>query len=592
MKSVIRRRREAVARPGRAVVALLTAGAAVVAAAGSANAFPSGHAEHRTVAVIVQAPGHQSAAKAALRSLGGRVTRDLDIVSGFAATLPADRVTQLSRTAGVLAVTPDEHVTMRGADDRQFYGHDVRSLPVPVYRHEVGADRLAAEGIDGSGVTVALVDTGIAPVSDLAGRVVNVADPVTGMPGLDCVNFSGESGCNDSYGHGTFIAGLIAGSGADSYGAYGGVARGARLVSIKIAGRDGSADVSKVLAAIQWVVSFKDTYGIRVLNLSLGTDSRADYRHDPLNFAVERAWTSGIAVIVSAGNRGPSAGTISKPADDPLVVTVGAVDDRETWSTSDDTLPNFASRGPTAQGLAKPDIAAPGGHVVSLRSPGSHVEEIAPGGPLSGSPYRRGSGTSQSAGVVSGVAALLLQAHPTWTPDQIKAALIATAQTPLARDPAGVGAGVVDAYAASHSTPGSFTTYATPPSEGTGTTSDPGGLESARGTEHVTGRKCTSYEKLVFTDCDAVKGDETSQGTLYDPYGYTRSAWDGSTWYSSQWASGLDGSTWYGSTWYGSTWYGQPNGSTWYGSTWYGGTEGSTWYGASLEGSTWYGVWD
>lgn len=538
--------------------------------------------------VIVQAPGAVARAERAVRDAGGTVRAELAIVRGFAATVPAGSLPALRAVPGVLAVTPDDRVAMRDAGPYTFYGHDLRDLPVPVYRHEVGADRLAADGITGSGVTVALVDTGIAPVGDLDGAVRSVADPVSGAPGAACVNFSGEAGCGDSYGHGTFIAGLIAGSGKASYGAYGGVAPGAKLVSIKIAGRDGSADVSKVLAAIQWAVSFKDVYGIRVLNLSLGTDSTADYRHDPLNFAVERAWTSGLAVVVSAGNRGPQARTISKPADDPLVITVGAVDDRETWSVSDDTLPNFASRGPTADGRAKPDIAAPGGHVVSLRSPGSHVEEVAPGGPLSGSPYRRGSGTSQSAGVVSGLAALAFQAHPDWTPDQLKAAFVATAQQPLTRDAAGIGAGVVDGYAAVHSTPTGYRTYAAPLSDGAGTTAEPGGLESARGTVHVTGRPCTSYEQMLDPDCDAVTGDETAQGTLYDPYGYTRSAWNAGSWYSSQWVSGLDGSSWYGSSWYGSSWYG----SSWYGSSWYGGTEGSSWYGASLEGSSWYGVWD
>ncbi|MDX6273798.1 MAG: serine protease AprX [Frankiales bacterium] len=589
MGSAVLKRVRSVGLVGAAVlVAVLSSGAAAGPTAASTTRPAIGSSS-----VIVQAPGAQAGAKAAVRALGGVVTRDLPIVRGFAATVPADQVAALRSTSGVLAVTPDDHVSMRSIDGGgrggfQFYGHDLEDLPRPVYRHEVGADRLNADGVTGKGVTVALIDTGVAPVSDLASTVLNVADPVTGMPGDDCVNFSGEAGCNDSYGHGTFIAGLIAGSGAASYGFYGGVAPEAKIVSIKIAGRDGSADVSKVLAAIQWAVSFKDTYGIRVLNLSLGTDSTADYRHDPLNFAVERAWTSGVAVVVAAGNRGPATRTISKPADDPLVITVGAVDDRETSTVTDDTLPNFASRGPTAQGLAKPDIAAPGGHVVSLRSPGSRVEEVAPGGPLSGSPYRRGSGTSQSTGVVSGLAALAFQAHPDWSPDQLKGALVATAQASFSRDASGVGAGVVDGYRAVHSVPQPFATYARTPSDGAGTTFEPGGLESARGTEHVTGRPCAAAQRSLDKDCDAVKGAETAQGTYYDPYGYTGSAWTGSTWYSSQWASGLDGSTWYGSTWYGSTWYG----STWYGSTWYGGTEGSTWYGASLEGSTWYGVWD
>ena len=198
-----------------------------------------------------------------------------------------------------------------------------------VYRETTGATTLAGEGITGTGVTVALVDTGVADVTDLAGRVLDVTDPLTGVI-KRCVDFSGEGQCGDSYGHGTFLAGIIAGTGASSNGRWKGMAPGAKIISLKVAGRDGSSDVSKVLAAIQWAVSFRQQYGIRVLNLSLGTDSTQSWKVDPLNYAVERAWQAGIVVTVAASNRGPSPGTISKPGDDPWVLTVGAVDDRGT----------------------------------------------------------------------------------------------------------------------------------------------------------------------------------------------------------------------------------------------------------------------
>src|SRR5207249_1124844 len=158
---------------------------------------------------------------------------------------------------------------------------------------------------------------------DLAGRVLPVTDDLTGQV-TTCENLSGDPDCADNYGHGTFLAGIIAGSGASSGGAYKGIAPDAKLVSIKIAGANGACDVSNILAAIQWVVSFKSRYGIKVLNLSLGTDSTQTYRTDPLNYAVERAWAAGIAVVVSASNRGPDPRTISKPGDDPFVITVGA----------------------------------------------------------------------------------------------------------------------------------------------------------------------------------------------------------------------------------------------------------------------------
>jgi serine protease AprX len=184
---------------------------------------------------------------------------------------------------------------------------------------------------------------------------------------------------------------------------------------VKIAGADGAADVSNVLAAIQWVVSFKDKYDIRVLNLSLGTDSAQSYTTDPLNYAVERAWAAGITVVVSAGNNGPDPRTISKPADDPWVITAGATDDRGTAGVGDDTLPAFSGRGPTAaNGLFKPDVVAPSAHMVSLRAPGSTIDTKFPNY-VDGS-YRQGSGTSMAAGVVSGAVALMLQANPSLPP--------------------------------------------------------------------------------------------------------------------------------------------------------------------------------
>src|SRR5205807_6455433 len=272
---------------------------------------------------------------------------------------------------------------------------------------------------DGDGVTVAVVDTGIAQVPDLAGRVIGGAD------------FSGGSNpYSDDFGHGTFVAGIIAGNGASSNGAYKGVAPKAKLVSVKIAGRDGSSDITHVLAAIQWAVSFRNDYGIRVLNLSLGTDSTQPYMLSPLDGAVERAWDAGIVVTVSAGNCGTDPSDpcmIRKPADDPLVITVGALDDKGTPGRGDDVMAGFSGVGPTAaDGLTKPDLVASGRSVISLRAPGSKVDTAYPGSRV-GTAYLTGSGTSFSNAVTSGSAAPLLQREPNLTPDQVKARLLGTA---------------------------------------------------------------------------------------------------------------------------------------------------------------------
>ena len=517
--------------------------------------------------VLVQGAG----AAAAVRSAGGTVTTALPIVDGVAATLPANEVATLE--ARGLRVTPDERVQVQATPSS-----GTSSTVNPVVNREIGADALHARGITGKGVRIAVVDTGITEVADLQGRIVPVADPhdtssVDGRATVKCVDFSGDDTCADHYGHGTFMGGLAAGTGAASGGLYKGTAPGAELISIKIAGRDGSADVSKVLAAVQWAVSFKDQYGIRVLNLSLGTNSTAHYRTDPLNYAVERAWRAGLVVVVSASNRGPAASTISKPADDPLVLTVGAVDDRETPATSDDRLPRFSGRGPTAHGLAKPDVVAPGGRVVGLRSPGSTIEQVAPGGGID-AVYRRGSGTSMSAAVVSGLTALLLEANPSWTPDRVKFALMSTARKVAVDDPLAVGRGLVDGPAALAAAPG-LANLDVPglPSDGSGS------IDDSRGDVRVTGEcgdpSCT------------VAGSDTAQGRLFNDFsnGAYQGDWTGSSWYGSQWTSPF-GSSWYGSSWYGSSWYG----SSWYGSSWYG-NEDATDYGTSLQGSSWYGAW-
>jgi len=318
-----------------ALVGLLVVALAVGAPADGAppSAGPAGPVE-----VIVQKWwAADRGPELAVQRLGGRVTRALPIVAGFAATLPGGRaLADLAGVPGVRAVTPDREVHVQG----MATVGQIRS----VYPKVVRADDAWRNGVTGQGVTVAVVDTGIADVPDLAGRIVQVMQGLG--PPQPCKNLSGELDCDDAYGHGTFVAGVIAGNGASSGGRWKGVAPAARVLSVKIAGANGAADVSNVLAAIQWVVSFKDDYGIRVLNLSLGTDSTQTYRTDPFNYAVERAWDAGIAVVVAASNQGPDPGTIAKPGDDPWVITVGATDDRGTRALNDDLLPDFTARGP------------------------------------------------------------------------------------------------------------------------------------------------------------------------------------------------------------------------------------------------------
>jgi len=531
--------------------------ASILAAATVAGFIATAPQVHR-IKVIVQTRD-LTAAEHAVQGAGGVITQPLSIINGFAATVPADALARLRAQQAIRAIALDGPVHVLGQPDAS----KLRS----VYQKSVNADKAWNSGYTGSGVTIAMVDTGIAPVGDLAGRIKTVTTDALGLQTAPCMNFSGEPNCNDSYGHGTFIAGLAGSSGASSGGAYTGIAPDVKFVSVKIAGRDGSADVSKVLAAIQWVVSYKDKYGIKVLNLSLGTDSSQTYRTDPFDYAVEQAWQAGIAVVVSAGNLGPNPQTISKPADDPFVITVGAVDDKGTQGLGDDELPNFSSRGPTAaDGLTKPDVAAPGAHVPSLRAPGSAVDTNFP--TYIDANYRRGSGTSMSAGIVSGSVALLLQAHPSWSPDRIKYALMSTAHNVASNDPNDVGSGEIDVQAALNA-PAGLANQGVTPGDGTGS------IDLSRGSVQT---QLNDPAGTVLT------GLQTAQLLTFSNLLYITTPWTSLTWPVSQFA----GSGWYGSGWYGSGWYG----SGWYGSGWYGTPGGSGWYGSGWYGSGWYGVWD
>ncbi|MBV8692345.1 MAG: S8 family peptidase [Actinobacteria bacterium] len=509
--------------------------------------------------------------EAAIEHLGGTVTRDLSIVDGFAATIPTSATGELSSLDGIRAVTLDEKMQPTGLLGGGGGGNSQAALK-SVAPQEMQADDMWRAGYTGQGVTVAVIDTGIANVPDLAGRIVPVKNDLNLLQAPQpCLNLSGEPDCTDNHGHGTFVAGLIAGNGASSNGAWKGIAPSANVLSVKVAGRDGSADVSNVLAAIQWVVSFKDRYGIKVVNLSLGTDSTQSYTVDPLNFAVEKAWDSGITVVVAASNRGPDAQTISKPGDDPLVITVGAVDDMGTPGLGDDELPDFSSHGPTAaDGLAKPDVVAPGAHIVSLRAPGSDVDVQFP--TYVDGAYRKGSGTSFSTGEVSGAVALLNQANPSWTPDRIKFALMATAHNVASTDAMAVGAGIVDVNSARTATAGLA-------NQGVARSNGLGSLDLSRGSVLVT---------LNDPMGTLVSGTLTAQNLLWNPLVYTLGLWNPITWYTTDAA----GSRWYGSRWYGSRWYGEVDGSRWYGSRWYGQATGSRWYGSRWYGSAWYGAWE
>jgi serine protease AprX len=532
------------------LLAVATAAMAVAAGAvGTTSARDPG------VTVLVSEAGSAGhAAEHAVARLGGHVLRHFSVIDGFAARLPDSAVAALRAVPGVRWVSPDRSLHLEAQ-----YGQD-SGVASAVYTDVVRASKTWGMGVTGSGVTVALIDTGVNTSGDLAGQVVHAED------------FTAEQNNADSYGHGTFVAGLIDGTGAGSGGTIKGVAPGAKLVSIKIAGADGTTDVLKVLAALEWIVDYKDVYGIRVVNLSLGFNADQSYLVDPLDFAVERVWNDGIVVVAAAGNGNNAPGSITSPGDDPRVITVGSSNDHTTLALSDDNFATFSSIGPTVDGFTKPEILAPGRSVVSSRSPGSTIDTTYPTSEI-GTSYAKGSGTSFSSAIAAGVAALVLQRTPTLTPDQVKQRMVSTARVIGGTNTQPWWPGDVDAFGAAMSLD------LTPANVGIAPANGGGSLQDLRG------QYC-----LRYADGTCMTDDDANAAVGFDPTQYFGDTWAGSTWLGSQWiaslgtTSSLLGSQWADSQWTGSQWAGsQWAGSQWAGSQW----AGSQWMGAPWDSTTW-----
>ncbi len=406
-----------------AVLAAATAALVPTAGAAMAASAPARSTAAPLSAVVQVVPGHLAEVERAVIAAGGTVTRRMAALQTLSVQLTPAAAALLRSDADVVSVVPDRRVKLAGTS----YDATADANSLLNIRKETGAQQVWTRST-GAGVDVALIDSGVSPVKGLdARRVVN-------GPDLSFESNNKDLRYLDTFGHGTHMAGIILGSDAASGAptgddAFAGIAPSARLVSLKVADARGATDVTQVLAAIDWVISHKNDNGlnIRVLNLSFGTDSSQGYGKDPLAQAVEAAWAAGITVVTSAGNAGTSIGRLTMPAVDPFVLAVGASDSNGTVNPSDDTVASFSSQG---DGVRNPDLLAPGRSVQSLRVPGSYIDNTYAGSGAINDRFFRGSGTSQSAAVVSGAAALLLSVKPDLSPDQVKAALVGSA-TPL-----------------------------------------------------------------------------------------------------------------------------------------------------------------
>jgi serine protease AprX len=391
----------------------------------------SAAASTRSVPVVVVGKGGPAAVKAA----GGKVTHRVRLIDGVIARVPRRSLRAVRRAHHVRAVVVDRAYRTRSDDedadamlgDGESATDDVpaEATTLSEVRRSIGANRLDATG---DGVDVALIDSGITPVGDLAdpGKVVNGPDFSFDRRNPDLSHL-------DAFGHGTHLAGIIAG-----------VAPQARLVNVKAANAEGVTSLSQLLMAIDYTVRYRHANGldIRVITLAVGADNDQGYEREPLAWAVEQAWNKGVAVVAAAGNDGASSNGLELPAADPFVLAVGGADTQGTGDPADDAVADWSSRG---DGTRNPDVLAPGSSIVSYRVPGSFIDQSSTG--RVGDDRQRGSGTSQAAAVAAGAAALLLERHRTWSPNQLKAALRAGARG-MAGDPRAVGEGELDVAAA------------------------------------------------------------------------------------------------------------------------------------------------
>jgi serine protease AprX len=461
----------------------------------------------------------------------------------------------------------------------------------------IGANAWWNAGFTGAGVDVAVIDTGVSPVEGLAG-----AGKIINGPDLSLESQNPTFRYLDTNGHGTFMAGLIAGNSAT----YKGIAPDARIVSVKVGVADGGADVSQVIAAIAWVIQNRNSNGlnIRVLSLSFGTDSAQSYRVDPLAHAVEQAWEAGIFVVAATGNAGyvSKTGSLTNPAFDPTILAVGATDSMGTLTLADDIVAAYSSTGSSARYV---DVVAPGSHLVGLRVPGSHIDQNYGSTGYISSTRFRGSGTSQAAAIVSGAAALAIQKYPWIDPLTLKflfrtnTRVLTCGSCSQSRQ----GQGAID-LAQMLATP-PFTKKGSLPKASTGA----GSLEASRGSEHLTrdgvvlsgerdifGRAFDSAAMAALLAAGNSWSGGTWNGNSWSGNSWSGNSWSGNSWSGNSWSgNSWSGNSWSGNSWSGNSWSGNSwSGNSWSGNSWSGNSwSGNSWSGNSWSGNSWStGSWD
>ena len=514
--------------------------------------------------------------EALAESLGGGFIQRLSIIDGFSAVFDESAIAEVRDHPAVADVFVDGslHVLDDGWEDASYvlekYEAAYAGSMYQIIKETIKAKKFHEKGYYGSGIDVALIDTGVVPVGALdgQGKVVN---------GLD-ISFESQSDdlrYLDTFGHGTHLAGIIAGY--DSSTGFMGIAPGSRLLNVKVAGHDGAVDVSQVIAAIDWVVQHRNDNGmnVRVINLAYGTDSTQAWKLDPLAMAVEQAWRAGIVVVVASGNDG-NATALRNPAIDPYVIAVGASDSNSSPKIKDDFAASFTSCGTSSRYV---DVLAPGRSIISLRNPGSVADVEYPEARI-GDDMFLGSGTSQASAIVAGAVALALDRYPDATPDQIKAALMYTSQEVDSGNKYCARAGIInlewlfDKF-------GDTNDLAQLDLQSYGSAVGSGSLESARGSHHV------GVDGVVLRGEQDIFGIKWDSAYLSKLAAYYK-AWDGGDFNGNTWSGGSwSGTSWSGTSWSGTSWSGTSwSGTSWSDYVW----SGTSWSGTSWSGTSWSGT--
>ena len=408
-------------------------------------------ASEENLSVIVQGNGDITALRQAVTRLGGQIEADFWIIDSVLATLSPAAIEKLATDPVVQYISLNRSTKVSEAppvvptgdnstpDEATVHDVDLKQGLVSVrYPHplDLGIDQVHAQNVLGRGVTIAFLDTGLS-TQGVLGQIIKAGfeNRFVGQVNFlkDDPKLKNEG--KDANGHGTHVSGLVWNVFRDrDSGTFMGSAPGARILMLKVLDENGQGKYEDAIEALQWAIEHKGEYNIRVMNVSLYAEATCPYWADPLDRAVEAAWQAGIVVVAAAGNGGPNPMTVAVPGNDPYVITVGALDGKETaGNLADDTLTSYSAAGPTYDLFVKPDVVAPGHKLVSFLSPDSKFAKER-------TDRKRGehwfvmNGTSTATPLVSGIAALILEQHPNLSPDEVKYRLLASAATAL--DPA------------------------------------------------------------------------------------------------------------------------------------------------------------